>query len=575
MSMRGCILLALVCLLGCHRGQAAADGENKEPDVRVGVKAAEKRTIADKVTGLGRCEAIPDRFAVLTAAAEGRVVRLLKQPGDAVERGCAVVELDGTIAGKNLKEKEAACDSQKASFEVLQSLPRAEEQNSAKLAIEQAQVAVEKARSSVDHLRPLRERGEISETVMYDAESALRQATLQWKTAQSQYEVLMLRPRPQAIAEAKTRIEVAQAAVDTAKAQVEQLTIRSPIAGVLNSLTCQLGQTLPVGTAVGEVVDSRRLTAVVWLGVADAQRVKAAEQTGPNLRLRCRRPDPLRDPGQGEGHRQGGRSADGQSPRAHPGRKRRRQADARPGRFGNDCRPRGKSSRRAGRSRPRSGRGNRSSASSATARPPSCTPKLGLKDEHWIEVGGTDLKPDESVVVEGGYNLPEGTEVAVEKVAEAEDGHDPGGKARRRTRLESRTKKPRREGRGERAMIAPGVSSSSSSPGPAKRGLNLVVLARPYFGLIVLATLFLAVFGLISMLRMPSGIYPEVAFPRITHRGANAGPGRDDRGSGRHAADRGGRGHGAGRPPGALEDGPRGLAGGHRFHARHATWCRP
>ena len=84
------------------------------------------------------------------------MIHLLKQPGDPVEPGCAVVELDSTIAGKNLKEKEAARDSQKASLEVLQSLPRTEEQNSAKLAIEQAQVAVEKARSSVDHLRPLR-----------------------------------------------------------------------------------------------------------------------------------------------------------------------------------------------------------------------------------------------------------------------------------------------------------------------------------------------------------------------------------------------------------------------------------
>ena len=46
-------------------------------------------------------------------------------------------------------------------------------------------------------------------------------------------------------------------------------------------------------------------------------------------------------------------------------------------------------------------------------------PKLGLKDEHWIEVGGTDLKPGEPVVVEGGYNLPEGTKVAVEKAEEA------------------------------------------------------------------------------------------------------------------------------------------------------------
>ena len=55
-----------------------------------------------------------------------------------MEPGAAVVELDSTIAGKNLKEKEAARDSQKASLEVLESLPRAEEQNIAKLAIEQA-----------------------------------------------------------------------------------------------------------------------------------------------------------------------------------------------------------------------------------------------------------------------------------------------------------------------------------------------------------------------------------------------------------------------------------------------------
>ena len=63
-------------------------------------------------------------------------------------------------------------------------------------------------------------------------------------------------------------------------------------------------------------------------------------------------------------------------------------------------------------------------------------------------------------------------------------------------------------------MIAPGVSSNSPH-GSEKHSLNLVVLARPYFGLIVLTTLLLTIFGFIFMLRMPSGIYPEVAFPRI------------------------------------------------------------
>ena len=291
---------------------------------------------------------------------------------------------------------------------------------------------------------------------MYDAESALRQATLQSKTAQSQYEVLMLRPRPQAIAEAKTRIDVAQTAVDTAKAQVEQLTIRSPIAGVLNSLTCQLGQTLSVGTAVGEVVDSRRLNVVVWLSVADAQR-REGGANGPDSRLRCGRPGPCRDRGQSEGHRQGGRSADGQSPRSHPGRKRRRQADARPGRFGNDRRPRGKSlSPCRSEAVHDLGEGSVISVVRDGKTVVLHDPKLGLKDEHWIEVGGTDLKPDEPVVVEGGYNLPEGTEVAVEKVERRQEG--------RRSRKRQPGRKPRKADH-DRSRS---VSSSSSSHGPGR-----------------------------------------------------------------------------------------------------------
>jgi multidrug efflux pump subunit AcrA (membrane-fusion protein) len=407
-----CILL-LLFLPGCrHAGRAAEnEGGNKEPEVTVGARPAELRKIADKVSGLGRCEAIPDRFAVLAAAAEGRVVRLFKQPGDVVEAGTAVVELDSTLARKNLKEKEAARDSLKASLALLESLPRAAEQNSAKLAIEQAEVAVEKARSVVDHLRPLRAREEISQSAMYDAESALRQATLQWKTAQAQYEVLMLLPRPQAIAEAKTRIDVAQTAVDTAKAQLELLTIRAPIAGILNSLTCQIGQTLAVGAAVGEVVDSRQLIGVVWLSVAEAQRVTSGQAAEV-----C--PCDAADPSSGEfpGKVIGiGKIADPQTGNI-PVRIRVENSAGKltigqavsaaiivheetvlavPLEAIHDL-----------------GEGTAISVVRDGKTVILKDPKLGCKDEQWREVGGTDLKPGEPVVGKDGYNLPEGTPVA-------------------------------------------------------------------------------------------------------------------------------------------------------------------
>jgi CzcA family heavy metal efflux pump len=46
-------------------------------------------------------------------------------------------------------------------------------------------------------------------------------------------------------------------------------------------------------------------------------------------------------------------------------------------------------------------------------------------------------------------------------------------------------------------------------------GRNLVALARPYFGLIVVTTILLCAWGVVAMLSMPSGIYPEVSFPEI------------------------------------------------------------
>jgi CzcA family heavy metal efflux pump len=66
-------------------------------------------------------------------------------------------------------------------------------------------------------------------------------------------------------------------------------------------------------------------------------------------------------------------------------------------------------------------------------------------------------------------------------------------------------------------------SPVSHAGGAAPQAKNLVARARPFFGLIVLSTLLLAAFGVYSVLQMPSGIYPEVAFPRIVVIAQSAG----------------------------------------------------
>jgi CzcA family heavy metal efflux pump len=50
---------------------------------------------------------------------------------------------------------------------------------------------------------------------------------------------------------------------------------------------------------------------------------------------------------------------------------------------------------------------------------------------------------------------------------------------------------------------------------PEASGVNLVARAKPYFGFLLLTTVLLTIVGFAFMRQMPSGIYPEVAFPRI------------------------------------------------------------
>src|SRR5207244_3625561 len=45
--------------------------------------------------------------------------------------------------------------------------------------------------------------------------------------------------------------------------------------------------------------------------------------------------------------------------------------------------------------------------------------------------------------------------------------------------------------------------------------LNLASKARPYFGAIVLTAVLLTAGGIYSATLMPSGVYPEVTFPRV------------------------------------------------------------
>jgi RND family efflux transporter MFP subunit len=460
------LALALAALAGCNgagekkaEAEQHADGEGDgEAHVTVKVVPARKGAVVATVEGLGRCEALPEKLATLTPAVEGHVHDLLVRQGEMVKKGQPIVELDKAVAEADLAEKSATRDGLKASLALLKSLPRAEERRANELAVDQGKVAVALAKANLDHLRPLRERREIPEQQLFAAEKAVDQARIQQETAEAQLKVMLIGPRPEAVAEAEGKIKTADAAVAFSKAHLDYHTIRSPIDGVLDSLTCHPGQTIAIGANIGEVVDTSQVDATVWLPPRSALAVHVGQTaTIESADPRAPRADEAEE-GKDEEKGKDDKEKDDKDDKGHEEKGHEaseagltgkvtfvgRVADPQTGNLPIRILVENREGKlTVGQSvRVRITVSERPAALQVPAvavyeleegpvlnvvrggKAVALHPELGVVSDGWVEVLKTDLKAGEPVIVEGGYNLPPDTPVKVEGAEEKEEPKD-------------------------------------------------------------------------------------------------------------------------------------------------------
>ena len=336
---------------------------------------------------------------------------------------------------------------------------------------------------------------------------------------------MMIGPRPEAVAEAEGRIKTADALVAFSQAHLDYHTIRAPIDGVLDSLTCHPGQTIAIGSPIGEVVDTRQVFASVWLPTRSASSV--ARRAG--------RPGPARGCPRfcGRGIGRGGKRDGGQGRVRGPGR---RPADRQPA----DPRPGGQP-RRGGS---RIGQSIRVSITVDERKGVLQVPAVAILDLGEGPVLNV-VRDGKSVVLH-----PEVGDAA--RGLGGGLGHRPeGGRAGdRRGRLQ-----PAGGDAGQGAGSQDGGASGGGGPPMsltlepetenrsrfAGGGINLVARARPYFGLIVLTT------GSADRLRRRLDAphaqrhLSRGRLPADRRHRPDARPGGQGRRGRRHPADRGGR----------------------------------
>ncbi|MBI5487305.1 MAG: efflux RND transporter periplasmic adaptor subunit [Deltaproteobacteria bacterium] len=249
-----------------------ASGE-KKPGTPVPVRGADDQEVL--ATGAVRSQVGAE--VRVGARISGRVDKLLVKVGDVVTAGQVIAEIEHADLDARIKSAQADLDVAHASLALLQRGPRSEDVDAARAGVREAQAEVEMAKLTVDRRHSLVERGMATAEQLDDAERALAVARARAEAARQTVELRRTPYLPEELDLAAARIGQAEAALELAGIQLSYATIRSPIAGIVASVSTQEGETVSSGMSAPTfvtVIDLSRLQVEAYVDEVDIGRVR-------------------------------------------------------------------------------------------------------------------------------------------------------------------------------------------------------------------------------------------------------------------------------------------------------------
>ena len=215
------MLAGAVVLLG-GAGVALNQYLERSDDPTIDVERIQRRSLEAVVSASGTIE--PQLSVDISSSVMGRVTRLEINEGDRVAAGQFLMEIDP-------ESLQAAVSRNEASL------------GAAESGLEQARVAVETARVNLELAQDALER----QTELWELELISREALMAINMAcilrETEFEA-----RQVEVATALQRIRQERATLDSAQYDLEQVTITSPIDGVVTRRNIEAGETVVIGT---------------------------------------------------------------------------------------------------------------------------------------------------------------------------------------------------------------------------------------------------------------------------------------------------------------------------------------
>jgi multidrug efflux pump subunit AcrA (membrane-fusion protein) len=288
---------ALLLLTGCgevREDEAKAQSGRSEQAAPVAVETAVAKTGSLETTIEYTGTTAPIREVSLRAQTEGRLLDLVVDVGDRVNRNAVLGQVDNQLLVAQVNQQRAelaALESEVAQSEA--------EVSDAKAQVEQARVALQQAQSDANRQQLLVKEGAITAQAAEQSITQVRTAEQTLRSAQEQ-----VRTRQQAVVAAERRVKAQEATLAEVQAREAYSSLTSPISGAVLQRVAQPGDLLQPGNEVLRLGDFSAVKVVVQvserelgdLRVGQSAQVRLDAFSNQTLQGRVARISPAADP---------------------------------------------------------------------------------------------------------------------------------------------------------------------------------------------------------------------------------------------------------------------------------------
>ncbi|OGL44733.1 MAG: hypothetical protein A2149_07735, partial [Candidatus Schekmanbacteria bacterium RBG_16_38_11] len=208
----------------------------------------------------------------------GKIVKLDFEEGDVFKNGETLCLIDKEKPELQLKEAEAAAGGMAAKLALLQRGLRTEEVDKARIFVNELKEKRDLAKIEYDRAKDLLSRGVISKSAYDTAETALRVAQEQMRSAGREYEIAKEGYRKEEIKEAEEALKGAEAKIQQIQRDIKNSNIISPVAGVVTKKLAEQGEYIPVGGLIATVTDLDFVWLKIFISEEEYGKVKLGEK---------------------------------------------------------------------------------------------------------------------------------------------------------------------------------------------------------------------------------------------------------------------------------------------------------